>query len=177
MSAPIRSTQPARHGAALSAILAELLEVNTSLHANLVEQREAIRRADSAHAQRLVEAHTHLVSRLAALDQKRREVVVSLSKSLAWPLGARTPSLSELAQRLPEPERSRALQLAERARERLEQVHRESASLRAAARTLAAHMEGLLRHVGRQFTTAGVYSPRGQVSSGGSLAVALDLKT
>jgi hypothetical protein len=159
------------------AVLADLLEVNTALHANLAEQREAIRRADSAHAQRLVEAHTHLVSRLAALDQRRREVVVSLSKSLAWPHGTRTPSLSELAQRLPEPERSRALQLAERTRERLGQVHRESASLRAAARTLAAHMEGLLRHVGRQFTGAGVYSPRGQVSSGGSLAVALDLKT
>lgn len=177
MTAHTPTPQLARQGGALVDVLAELLEVNSALHANLVEQREAIRRADSGHAQRLIESHTHLVGRLAALDQKRREVVVTLSKSLAWPPGARTPSLSDLAQRLPEPERSRALQLAERTRECLEQVHRESASLRAAARTLAAHMEGLLRHVGRQFTSAGVYSPRGQVSSGGSLAVALDVKT
>lgn len=164
-------------GAALGALLTQLLDANTALHANLVEQRDAIRAAEPQRVQRVTEEHRRLISGLAALDQRRRELIVELSMSLSLPRASRTPSLSELARVLPEPDRTRVLTLAAQVRDRVEQVHRESASLRSAARTLAAHMEGLMRHVGRQLTSAGVYSPRGQLTPGGSFAVALDLKS
>lgn len=164
-------------GIELSTLLTLLLETNTALHGNLIEQRDAIRSADPLRSQRLTQAHADLVSSLATLDQRRREVVASLSKSMALPRTNRTPTLSDLARLLPEPDRTRVLALAQKVRERVEMVHQESASLRAAARTLAAHMEGLMRHVGRQLTSAGVYSQRGQLTPGGSFAVALDLKS
>lgn len=164
-------------GAALGGLLAQLLEANTALHANLVEQREAIRAAEPRRAQRLVEEHGRLIGVLASLDQRRRELVVELSRSMALARAGGTATLSELAAHLAEPERTRVGTLAGQVRARVEEVHRESASLRSAARSLAAHMEGLMRHVGRQLTGGGVYSPRGQVTGGGSLAVALDLKS
>lgn len=164
-------------GVALAALLTEFLEANVALHANLVEQREAVRAAQPQRARQLTEAHAHLVTKLAAIDQRRRELVVTLSKSLALPRVSRATTLTDLARHLPEPDRTRVLSLAEKVRERVGLVHHESASLRAAARTLAAHMEGLMRHVGRQLTSAGVYSPRGQLTPGGSFAAALDLKS
>lgn len=164
-------------GGALTALLAQLLEANTALHTNVVAQREAIRAAEPQRSQRLTEEHARLMGVLASLDQRRREVVVELSRALGLPKGGRTPTLSELAKHLAEPERTRVLTLAGQVRERMERVQRESASLRSAARTLAAHMEGLMRHVGRQLTSAGVYSARGQLTAGGSMAVALDLKS
>lgn len=164
-------------GVALTSLLSDMLDANAALHSNLAEQRKALREADPHRSRVLTEAHAGIVTRLATLDQRRRELVVNLCKTLALPKPTRTPTLSDLARQLPEPDRSRVLTIAHKVREHIERVHHESASLRSAARTLAAHMEGLLRHVGRQFTTAGVYSPRGQLAPGGSFAVALDLKS
>ena len=87
------------------------------------------------------------------------------------------PTLSSLAARLQEPVQARLLSLGERLREVLNRLHGEHAAIREAAETLGAHMEGVLRHVCRNLSHAGVYGPRASIDTRSPVVTSLDVRS
>lgn len=180
MSTTNRSASPASAvslGAALEALLGELLAAQDRLHEVVVGQREAVRGADAAKAEALGAQHARMVRVLSELEQRRREVTARAVRELGLPAGGATATLSDLASRLPEPGRTRVMTLADRLKRKVEEVRAESATLRSAAKALAAHMEGLMRHVARHLGHAGTYSARGRMAASAAGASALDLRS
>jgi hypothetical protein len=95
-----------------------------------------------------------------------------LVNELAPALGERMPehpTITSLAQIMPEPERSVAL--AHKLKRVMNELQRERGTVRAATESLLAHMEGLMRQVARKLSHAGTYGPRGAVGVGSQQVV------
>ena len=169
--------------ASLKQLAEELEVVLTALlrgYQELVElsgaHREAIRRADTQAIRRAVERQTLLLQDLGDAEERRRALVAGASGVVTLPRTGRATTLTDLAAFVPEPGRTRLLSLAGELRERMLVVQGPGTSLKAAATSLVAHMEGLMRQVGRQLSHAGTYSPRGVVDARVAVVSALDLR-
>lgn len=172
------TTQPvarvADPAADLRDLLSSLLTEHETLAVLLQEQREAIRRADPDSLGSIAERHTRTLTRIADLESSRADLVRS------WPLPAtRTPgrplTLRDLARALPEPGRTDCLTLASRLRDALDSTKTAAGILRTASSSLLAHMEGLMRQVGRRLSHAGTYGRTGEVEPVAAVVSALDL--
>lgn len=170
---PRTTTTPGQSGRAgtaplsvdLDSLLTCSLEENQRLLALAGRHREALRRADGPAAQACADEQQGCLERLAGLDQRRAEI-------LAMSKGAVT--LTDLASAVPEPDRTRLREKAAILREVMTRIRAEYQTIQIATRSLLAHMEGLMRQVGRQLSQSGTYGRRGYVEATAD-ACAIDL--
>ncbi len=161
---------------ALESLLTDLLGAHERLLAASIEQRQAVRGADPALVQRATQLQTESLHEIAALEDCRRELVADLTASMPRRAPGSGPvTLSELARMMPEPQRTRLVELASRVRICVERAADEQRTLRAATGSLVAHMEGLMRQVARRLSHAGTYGRRGMVESVPAVVSGLDL--
>lgn len=171
---PVTPTHPLEHHAAeLERILLQIAERYEALARAANDRREALRRADPRALAACVEAENHAVQALADLERRRMIVVEAIAAGIGSPDRSQTP-ISRLAPALPEPARSRLLVLSASLRDLMEHVQRLNDSARKAADILAAHMEGLMRHVAAKLNHAQTYNPKGIVGAGPRIITALD---
>jgi hypothetical protein len=148
--------------------------------ANMAAQhREAIRQADGAGVARATDAQSRGIEELATLEQRRRELVALCCTRFA-PLASRRATaitLTDLCQCVPVADRPRLLTKAAELKELVTSVNEQTRTIKAATVSLVAHMEGLMRQVGRQLSHSGTYTKRGYVEAGGAVVSALDLRS
>lgn len=149
-------------------------------HAELLElageQREAIRAADGAALGRTVARQAEALERLAEFEQVRQAITSELSDGLPRrPAGAGPITVRELAGLAPEPWRTRLLEEAGALKTIVERLRDEHRTLRGATLSLLAHMEGLMRQVGRRLSHSGTYGRRGVVEAGATVISAVDV--
>ena len=165
---------PTPADAALARDLEPLIGALTSAHERMLalalEHRTAISRADTAAIAGLVAQQSEVAREISELEIHRRRLVAPFLSATAAP-----PSLSALAQRLPEPDRARVAAAAAHLRETLLRLQRETRTVRAATQSLLAHMNGLMQQVARGLSQARLYSPQGKIDPGLPVACGLDL--
>lgn len=144
----------------LGPLLDELIEAHETLLGAAVSHRAAIARADAAAMGESADRQAGELARIAALDHRRRQLSAPFATR---DHGAKGPTIRDLAANLDEPERSGVIERADRLRGLVERVRREHGTVRAAAESLVAHMEGLMRQVARRLSHAGTYGPGGVV--------------
>jgi hypothetical protein len=160
----------------LEGVLTALLRGYQELRGLAGEHREAIRRADTGAIGRAVARQTAVLQALADAEERRRALIAGATGVVTLPRTGRATTLSDVAAFVPEPARGRLLALAAELKEHMRAVQMQGTSLRAAATGLVAHMEGLMRQVGKQLSHAGTYSPRGVVDARVAVVSALDLR-
>lgn len=163
----------------LGGILAEMTREHQKWLVLIEQHRDAVRGADARGVERALEAQRHLLANLAAIEQTRQETVRALWKRFGPDAGSATnaplPRLGTLLDVLPEAERGALRTQAQELRRLIERVRHEESSLKAATASLSAHIEGLMRHVGRRLSHAGTYGRRGVIEATPALAAAVDL--
>ncbi len=171
-AAPAESPRDASRELAdeLSDLLAGLAGEHEKLLGLAEEQRSAARRADPARLEQATRVQAECLRRVADLEERRRRVVQRASQSEPT-RGAVT--LSEIAGRLSEPDRSRLVAQASRVRELIARARDEQRALGVVMRSLSQHMEGLMRQVARRMNPAGTYGRRGVVDAGAPGVAAL----
>lgn len=169
----------AHHGSLASelSVLVERLDaVYASLEGSVEAHRAAIRAADVAEIGREVERQQSLLAALAGLDQDRLALIEHVRRDGLISPSSR-PRLRDLAGLTPEPDRSQLLSGTATLAARMARVNEAQAGLRAAASSLLAHMEGLVRHVARKLSHAGTYGRTGMVEGPMIGASAVDIRT
>jgi hypothetical protein len=153
---------------ALEGLLRELALVQTELLALAAEHRAAIARADTSAIAGCIARQAVLAERSRTAEHQRRAIIEQ------WSPRERGITLTELASRVDEPDRSRLLGLAGQVRALVERLARENRTVRAATESLMAHMDGLVRQVARRLSQSGTYGRRG-LDAGAPLAAGFDL--
>lgn len=156
---------PAQLAEALDALLTASMEENQRLLELAARHREALRRADGAAAEACAAEQDERLVRLSDLDRRRQELMASA--------GGRA-TLTDMAEAVAEPERTRLREKARALKDLMGRIRAEYQTIQIATRSLLAHMEGLMRQVGRQLSAAGTYGRRGYVEAG-TAACAIDL--
>jgi hypothetical protein len=164
--------------ASAAAPLETVLESMIAEHQRLLEaarrQRRAISEADAAAIAECIREQNRIVQRIASLERERAEAV----RSAAMVGNDPAPTLAAFAAGLPWAARERLLSLRERLLGVLEALRLEHEVVRAAAAALAAHMDGLMRQIGRRLSQAGTYdrpAGTGEAAWRPPVATALDL--
>ncbi|MFM9958043.1 MAG: flagellar protein FlgN [Phycisphaerales bacterium] len=161
------------HAAELEKVLLQIADRYETLARCASDRREAMRRADARALANCIDTENQAVQALADLERRRMIVVEAIAAAIGSPDRSQTP-VSRLAPALPEPARSRLLVLSASLRELMENVSRLNESARRAAEMLAAHMEGLMRHVAARLNHAQTYNPKGVVTCGPRIVTGLD---
>ncbi|MBC7834009.1 MAG: flagellar export chaperone FlgN [Phycisphaerales bacterium] len=179
--APVRES-PEGLAERLEALLTELLVEHEQLLTLSRSQRAAMSRADSAALQACTLAQSEVFQRIAEIEKRRLIVAAGLADRLGLPATLRQdnsvkPTVTWLAGLLPDPFKSRLTALAGRLKELLLVLRREQRAVRDAATALAAHMDGLMKQVGRKLSHAGTYGRSGVVQSPVQVVSALDLRS
>ncbi|MCW5754618.1 MAG: flagellar export chaperone FlgN [Phycisphaeraceae bacterium] len=164
----------------LEMALAALIEAHEQLLDVVGKHRQAISQADPAALQQSLAAQQDLLRRIAEAEAARQALVrriIAADRELAAAdrAGSPTPRVTQLAERLRGGARDRLLELGSRLRTLIERLQSEQRSVRVAAESLATHMQGLARQIGRAFSPAGTYGPRSAHT--GAPALTLDLRS
>jgi len=126
----------------------------------LNRKRQALMRADREAMTQCCEQENIELQRIAELEKHRLMLVGKLTAAFAP--DAKTPlKLVDIAQRLPEPSRSRLLVLRQNLIERMELVRKETGVARRAAESLMHHMQGLVQTIGGAVTGIATYNRSG----------------
>lgn len=165
---------PRAVGADLEVLLEDYIETYERLRSTVQAHRAAIQAADAKRAEAMVAEHHDLVARITKMDQARRTLIANAMRDGLVPPG-RDAKLTDVAAALPEPQRTHLVQMANELKDLVKNVQQEQSGLRMAAGALASHMQGLMQHVARKLSHAGVYTNRGTVE-GLVLASALDIR-
>lgn len=152
----------------LEALIAALTEAHERMLALTLEHRGAISRADAAGIGRCIQQQREVAERIAALEVRRRRLAPPVT-------GADKTTLTAMAERLNEPDRSRVIAAAARLRDVLLRLQHETRTVRAATHALLAHMNGLMQQIARTLSQTRLYGPSGQIESGTPVACGLDL--
>ncbi|TVQ63830.1 MAG: hypothetical protein EA378_00890 [Phycisphaerales bacterium] len=163
ISAEVQDARDAALAQELERVLEGMLRVQTQLLEVTRRHRSAIARADCVEIGACVRTHGELLVAVQELEHRRRAVVGQLTSGTK---ASRTPTLTELAERLAEPWRDRAMGLAKQLRETVIRVGEEQRTVRLATESLLAHMDGLVRQIAKKLSHAGTYSARGVVEAG-----------
>ena len=139
-------------------------------------KREAIRQADMNAIAELCQQENTIAQHVTELEKTRLILSAELTRTLD-PTASRPLSMSEVAQAIDEPNRSRLLQLSQALRATIEEVRAASSIVRAAADALSRHMGGLLQTVQSALSRARVYSDQGRIAIGAQYQFCLDLKS
>ena len=163
----------------LEGLLAAFTTQYQAMLASTQAHREAIRRADNRAMQAAIATQQSSITTLGTLEQRRREVVALACNRFPSLTTKRSVSitLTDLCQCVKDADRPRLTKLAAALKQLIQSVSDETKTIKAATASLLAHMEGLMRQVGRQLSHAGTYSAKGFVEPGGVVVSALDLST
>ncbi|HZW10079.1 MAG TPA: flagellar protein FlgN [Phycisphaerales bacterium] len=169
-TAPNRSrpSETRRHRT-LHALLGDLVRAHEALMEASIRQRAAMRGAEPEAIGRAREEMAGACLAIASLDEERRAIVGAMAP------GKPDTTLSALAALLPEPERSRALELAARLRELIALAAAEQRRLQSATESMLRHVRGVVHHVQRRLSHAGVYGRAGRVEPGAAVVSGIDL--
>lgn len=168
-------TNPLRPQATrLLEILEATLAVQREILGGVRARREAVRRADFAELARLEKAEPPLALRMQELERTRAAELAQLTVRLALP--PKSP-LSDIAARLPEPDRARLDLVRSELRATIAEIQRESGIVRQASERLSAHMAGILQSVHSALAHAKVYSRGGVIAIGPNVVSTLDIKS
>ncbi len=159
--------------------LESLLDGLNERYTRLVElgraHREALRLADAAALKELTKVEGTILGEIALLDRDRQTLVREACGTIVVP--GKTLALTDIAGHVGEPRRGALVRKAEDLRGVMRLWLELSAAIKQAATTLAAHMDGLVRQVGKQLSHAGTYSRRGYIEASGAVVSSLDLKS
>jgi hypothetical protein len=165
-----RSRPPnAKQHRPLHALLTDLIRAHEAMLEASARQREAMRGAAPEVIGHARDDMARACTTIAALDQERREIVAAMA-----PEQPQT-TISALAANLPEPDRARALDLAARLRELITLAAAEQRRLHAATESMLRHVRGVMHHVQRSLSHAGVYGRAGRVEPGAAVVSGIDL--
>lgn len=156
----------------ISALLDDMTVTHQRLLIETQTHREAIRKADGHSVEASASRQAALLTRVGELEGKRRELVG------LHPIpgrAAQSVTLSDLIALTPAEHRQRLQRTADDLRALMRAVHAEQQTVAAATRSLLAHMEGLMRQVGRTLSHAQTYGRNGVVEPGPAVISALDL--
>jgi hypothetical protein len=159
-----RATPPAPTiqavGAELERLLIAMIAEHRDMSALADAHRLAIASADRPAIDRCVQLQQLAASRLGELTGKRmtivRSAVAALRTSAVRFSGE--PTASIIAAACADPQRTRLLALADEARKVAEHCSQQQRTLKLAAETLLAHMQGLMAQVSRALSHAGTYA-------------------
>jgi len=157
-------------------VLAAQIEGHRKLLSCIEKKRQAIRSADIDAITKLCQAEQAIAHRLGDLEKQRLELVGRLTERLA-PDAARPLSLREITAAADEGRRGALEALAQRLREAIETVRRESSIVTAAASALSRHMTGIMQTVNSALSRVGVYERRGRIAVGAQMDFCVDLKS
>lgn len=197
---PFAARQGSDVAGELESLLGALVSEHESWRGLLDTHRDAIKRADGEAVQQAVMRQSLVLQSIADLEEKRRRLVDRAiasdgilgkgsanpkpapstievgTSSASSPLARVGPvTLSQIAESLPEPSRTRLLELAGRLRFLLTDIETQNRTLRTATNSLIAHMEGLMRQVARRLSHSGTYGRKGYVDSVPTVVSAVDL--
>ncbi len=157
--------------------LETLLERYIQLHELVLEltreHRVALSRADGTAIAACLARQHELRAHVRELDQERGRLSLRMGPSPT--LAGQQPTLSDLARRLPEPARHRALARAAHLRDLLTSIQRQTGIVQNATRALLAHVDGVMQQVVRTLNRARVYTTRGTLAPGGPVVCGVDL--
>jgi hypothetical protein len=160
----------------LESLLRGLLAEHEQLLASAGEHMDAARAADVEALRVCVEKRTVILQRISDLEEDRRRLVNTIGVGIPV-AGRRGPlTLTEIASAMPDPHRTKLLDIAQRLRGVMERVQTEHGTLRAVLGALAAHTEGVIRQVAGRLSASGAYGRRGTVDST-PVATAIDLRS
>ncbi len=138
-------------------------EVQDALREVTLRRVEALRRARHEAVAELCREENTLVQRAAELEKGRLGLAAQLTAALD-PRASAPLRLAELAERLPEPARTRITLLRVQLRERLERNQRDVARAREATEALAQHMRVIVQSVGGWMAGVATYGRDGALS-------------
>ena len=141
-----------RERSGLESLLEDLIAEHEKLLETTRAHRRAVSAADSGAIGACIREQNEAVQRIAAMEARRTAIVERAGEQAG--AGA---TLTAIASRAPGVARERLLALGEKLRGVLTTLHREHEVLRTAASALAAHMDGLMRQIGRTLSHAGTY--------------------
>lgn len=159
-------------GRRLRALLEDMLMAHQRLLIETQAHREAIRRADGVAIELSTGRQADMLQRLGELDGRRRELTAL--NPIAGK-AAQSVTITDLIGIAPHAQREELLKLAGELRGVMQSVNQEQRTIAAATKSLLAHMEGLMRQVGRTLSHAQTYGRRGVVEPGPAVMSALDL--
>ncbi|HVZ94267.1 MAG TPA: flagellar protein FlgN [Phycisphaerales bacterium] len=139
-------------------------------------RHEAMRRARPREMAECIGEEATIVQRIAELEARRLRLVGAIAERLQSSNGRYT-RLSWIAERMEDPVRSRMIAQAARLRELIEAVQSENATVGAAARALALHMEGLMKQLAARHNHSRTYGRKGSVEAGPAVTSAIDVRS
>ncbi len=142
--------------AAIEAVMRQMVVLHEELLALMIRKREAVRRAHVELMAEICRLENEKVREIAEREKQRQALVAKLTLLLD-PRAPEPLRLPELAERLPEPMRSRLLVTRQQLREKLDSVKEQTSVARRAADQLVRHVQGLVRGV-TAATTAATYT-------------------
>ncbi len=155
----------------LEALLIDLVRVHEAFVRASEVHREAIRKADTTAIGHASGQVAEVCEQIANLDKERRSIVAATSPDNP------DATLTFLAARLPEPERSRSLELARTLRELVIQARTDQRRLRAACDSMLRHVRGVVQQVQQSLNHAGTYGKAGRVDAGVAVVSGIDMTT
>lgn len=171
------ASKPGAVASELESLLCALIAEHETWRGLVDVQRDAIRRADGRDLRTCAEQQSEVLQSIVELEDRRRRLVGraggGAERSAGDPAGPIT--LTRIAEALPEPSRSKLVDLAARLKTLLADIHEQNQKLRAATGSLAAHMDGLMRQVSRRLSHAGLYGRRGFADRTPTVVSAVDL--
>ncbi len=145
---------------ALENLLEEQLRAHEKLSGLLLTQRDALRKSDQRMIAELARQENVQVQRIAELEKQRQMLAAELTL-LVQPGAAAPLPLAELAQLLPEPQRTKLLVRRAELRQRMLQVQQQSQASKRASQEMARHMNQLVQRVSALCTGVATYGRSG----------------
>lgn len=162
-------------GLALEDLLGRYIAAHERMLMLTAEHRQAVSKGDGVRIAQCSKRLAEMTSEIADLDAERRRIASRLNPAPGPTAPGGQPTLTELAQRLPEPIRARVLLAASKLKDLLAAIQRESQSIQTATRTLLSHMDGLIQQVVRTVNRARVYGASGKLVHAGPIVAGIDL--
>lgn len=157
-------TSPPDAVADLERIMQCQLEAHRHLRDCIERSREALRTADMAAIEADCKQQHDAAQRVAELEKTRLVVVGRLTETLSP--GADAPlTVTQIAERLDDPQHRRLVALADELRGVVEDVRKSSSIVRIAAESLSCHMSGLMQSVHTALSRVQLYGRRGRLAT------------
>lgn len=144
----------------LETVLKLQLEQHEALSAALLRKRSALRAAKTQDVSDCTLTEHQHVQAISELEKQRIALAGELTLMLD-PKAKQPLKLEQLADRLPDPARTRLLVLRVQLRKAIERVQHESQVVRMATEAVLRHLTGMVQSIGASATGTTTYSGRG----------------